>query len=364
MKKPLYIFLLVAFIFTSLGEVYPLAPVSPWLMKPFDTRPMDYGMLHEDYVRHDMEVKAIVNPNNESKRAVYVGAGADVSNFLLSTNADEAYFVADYRFVTVEKLNNLKSFKDNLVGNYRENKYAHGFVINSFVESEFNKVLLAALAWELESIGVDLDTVVATEGDGGPKITFKWNYFGENEKDYSITFINGRVESSEQWLNDSMKEGKVDICYQRAGYKMAKKYKDGDNHIREIHKYMKEGGFFVTDDYARHESSDEGDRSRSRLEALAAGQSVSISALPVDNGEKYIDCGNYFPDLGLRRINMPGAEDVKQIIARRRLDMHTWPSVRERYADDPARAPDACYGWRVRIRQKVSDDKGVVGQSL
>nr|HPM42734.1 Rid family hydrolase [Candidatus Omnitrophota bacterium] len=68
-----------------------------------DERPTRNGLLNARYVGHDMAVRKIVNPRHDHKVAIYGCAGADWSNFTLSTDSDEAYFV-DRNIIRAEKL--------------------------------------------------------------------------------------------------------------------------------------------------------------------------------------------------------------------------------------------------------------------
>ncbi|MBI4396048.1 MAG: hypothetical protein HY548_03065, partial [Elusimicrobia bacterium] len=69
-----------------------------------DSRPVAAKLLHEVFVRHDVAVKNVVNPDDKPLTVLYGGAGADVTNVLLATNARKAYFIAKYGNLSADDL--------------------------------------------------------------------------------------------------------------------------------------------------------------------------------------------------------------------------------------------------------------------
>ncbi|MFH1996113.1 MAG: radical SAM protein, partial [Candidatus Omnitrophota bacterium] len=192
----------------------------------FDPRPVDAGLLHNAFVRHDMEVKKIVNPRNEPKVAVYGGAGADVSNFLLSTNAPTGYFVSHYNELSVDDLKQLKSYKEMKDREeYCEWKFLKGFTINGDISIKVG--IIAALAFELEAMGIDLANVSVDSDGGHPRISFPWAYQGSQPQEYSITFVDTDMTDPSSYPPRLVEvlDGEFDIYYQRAGNNIANAYR-------------------------------------------------------------------------------------------------------------------------------------------
>ncbi|MFH1846136.1 MAG: helix-turn-helix domain-containing protein [Candidatus Omnitrophota bacterium] len=222
-----------------------------------DTRPVKANLLHELYVEHDMAVKEIINLENKLLTAVYGGAGADISNFLLSTNAQKGYFISQYKnFWSELSAQDLKECFESLSAEayikkycskwYSKSKYHDGYGTAAFIWTNWQ--IIAALALELKAIGVDLSTVKVIKEKGCPAIQFKWNYSGAEEKEYKIIFVNADITRPEEY-QDILKDEKIDIYYQRAGLEIAKNYKKKTkSFINFINQCMRKDGYYVTDD--------------------------------------------------------------------------------------------------------------------
>ncbi|MCB4755954.1 MAG: S8 family serine peptidase [Elusimicrobia bacterium] len=221
------------------------------------------GLLHELYVRHDMAVKALVNPKNRALRAIYEGAGADVSNFLLSTNATEAYFIMDYLLPSPDELrsairNPALTFTrhteyithpDSSIDNYKRKKYSRGYGLGAIVECE--EGFLAALVSEMTALGIDLERVTVDSNMGNPRIFFPWTYPGTSQETMrSITFIDGDLTKKLE-QPEFLQGKKIGLYYQRASVSMPRYY---DRIIPLLATCMSEGAFFVTDDYERDDT--------------------------------------------------------------------------------------------------------------
>ncbi|RKY41225.1 MAG: hypothetical protein DRP85_06940 [Candidatus Makaraimicrobium thalassicum] len=310
----------------SLGEISPLAkrrirfPDFSESEKQFDRRPVDAGLLHKAHVKYDMAVKRVVNPDDKPLRALYGAAGADVSNFLLSTNASEGYFVSFYRGVfrqlSEKHLKRCfqgkdpdKYIKKHLDRDRYKGKFLGGFANSATFDSN-PRTIVAALAFELRSMGVDLRTVQVDSDHGYPRITFRWGYKGAEEQIRAITFVNADVRRPEEY-QDLLEGKEIDVYYQRAGNELAEEYSKGkDGYIYVMNSHLKPGGYFITDDYVYSPKR-----------------------------KCYFDRGPLFP-LRLDEIEVPGSEQIGEECLRLRLP---WL---------PQSVESVYYGWHVRIRQK------------
>ncbi|MFA5499743.1 MAG: methyltransferase domain-containing protein, partial [Candidatus Omnitrophota bacterium] len=233
-------------------------------------------ILHPAYVAYNMAQKDIINPDNKPLRAVYAGAGYDVTNLLQSTNARTACFVSDYsilswnEFAMLEKEDYLRGgYKNDLDETYSHDKYDFGYIGgdlikhkerafdkyehgNTFAKSlSVRKQMIAQLAYELHSLGVT--KVKVDMYKERPRITFRWAYQGASEEEYSITFVTADITKPGKYpeaLRNFLEEG-IDVYFQKAGERIANDYsKKHDNFIIYLSKYLRQDGFFVTDDVA------------------------------------------------------------------------------------------------------------------
>ncbi|MEA3489429.1 MAG: hypothetical protein U9R44_03680 [Candidatus Omnitrophota bacterium] len=302
---------------------------TPQDREQFDRRPVDASLLHEAYVKHDMAVKSIVNPDNKPLVAVYGAAGGDISNFLLSTNATEAYFISEYswRFTRLSPKDLKKCFESKDPDKYIDRYLRRDLYFEKFYTGFTNKAALdekrknvAAIAYELKAMGVDLKKVRVEAVRAGrfrryPKITFSWKYKNAQKQDYSIVFIDADITKPEQY-KEILNGKSIDLYYQKAGNKIALDYNKAENSfIRVINNYLKPGGYFITDDYIFHP------------------EKVS-----------YTDNGPWFP-LPLSESKIPGIESFEREIS----EIRSADYCPEGY---PGRREAFSYGWNVRLRQK------------
>lgn len=322
----------------------------------FDARPVEAGLLHSIYIRHDMAVCRTLNPDHESRRAIYGGAGADLSNFLLSTDADEAYFVSDYQGLTAGDLERLAEYRDYDTERYSIWKFKRGYASGDSVSlnradwpgdrSDDKERLLGALAFELSSLGVDLDSVRVDSDAGHPRIRFAWNYAGRAPRDYAVTFIDGditvlgKITDSgplPQGCPGKLREvvrGGFDFYYQRAGMGIPTAYRDSPSFIETLYAGMRPGGYFATDDYS------------SRITDNAAGMNYAA----------------HFP-LPLREIGIPGARKLVSELHRvRRLLVQVSLHYDQLYPDGEDYIKE--YGALIRVRQKPTNALGTATAPL
>ncbi|MBU1995772.1 MAG: 4-alpha-glucanotransferase [Candidatus Omnitrophica bacterium] len=226
-----------------------------------DYRPVKAGLLNSSYVKADLAIKEEVNYSSDPITAVYIAAGADVSNFLLSVNAIKSYFISSYRgkfgwFDRMRARDLQKCFgvnSDLYIERYLDKysygeKFKDGFTSTQGVETK--QKVIAAVAYELRSMGVDLSTVKVYLEDKRPAISFRWSYLREDEKTYTIVFVNADARKWYQY-QEIFKNNYIDVVYQRAALMMPLEYKKGsESYIAKIYQYLKPGAYFVTDDCA------------------------------------------------------------------------------------------------------------------
>ncbi|MBU4376846.1 MAG: hypothetical protein KKD29_05130, partial [Candidatus Omnitrophica bacterium] len=279
----------------------------------------NYPILQPAYVGHDIGVCNVVNPNHEAgKVALYGGAGTDISNFLLSMDATEGYFLDALPVSTAE----LKSYLTDwdYIGleeddsTYYVSKWGEGFGRYSYFSEKIEWFILA----ELKALGVKKEDIsIEITAEGSARLRFKWAYPGYAEKEYSITFIHIEDITSPagypRELNDVLLDGGIDIYYQRAGQSMPEFYHD---FMPRIGTALRIGGYCITSDY-------------------------TVEVEP-HNPEDYLqqDGAQFTRDEDLRSPSMLKWEEA--IYNSRKTD----------------------YGWHVKIRQKVFEQEFTEGGRL
>ncbi|MFA5320463.1 MAG: hypothetical protein WC418_04700, partial [Candidatus Omnitrophota bacterium] len=216
-----------------------------------------YRLLHPLYVAYDMAVKRQINPSSRRTNGIYYGAGVDVSNFLLSTNAAHGDFIAYYNSaLTVQELENIRHYDMNgrsedqseKQNDYLKWKSRLGFGAGKRLEKKED--IAANLALELKMLGVDLSRVSAGKDSRDcPEIRFYWAYPGEMEREYRVSFIDkSEVENTEVLY------GTYDVYYQKAGMEIPYGYRSfpgRPSFLLKIYEHMVPGSWFITDDYAQ-----------------------------------------------------------------------------------------------------------------
>ncbi len=216
-----------------------------------------YRLLHPLYVAYDLAVKRQINPSSRRINGLYYGAGVDISNFLLSTNAAHGDFIAYYHKTlnagSLEKMRQAEQAVSS--GRYGENQQDYmkwksrlGFGAGKRLEREED--IVNNLALELRMLGVDFSSLrVGKDRRGCPEISFRWTYPGEEEKEYSISFIDKSGVEDTESLYDL-----YDVYYQRAGMEIAFGYlsMEGEpSFLLKVYEHMSPGSCFVTDDHAQ-----------------------------------------------------------------------------------------------------------------
>ncbi len=280
-------------------------------------RPLEAGfdcpMLHPAFTGHDMAVCQTINPEHkEGLSAVYGGSGADITSFLLSTDATEAYFIdsSDHIKITVSALEEAIDAWEE-VGSHKTDKiytvlkWRNGFSVrDALYDSTSRKIVL-----ELKALGVTREDIidVGMDQSGNARVRFKWTYPAtREEKTYTVSFINADITKTDEYplaLNNVLKKN-IDIYYQRAGMKISEAYA---SFMRRIGEALKNGGFCVTDDHS------------------------PIGVIPYPDMDKCLE------DAGLSFT---------------RDEALTSPEMR-RWEELLFKIKPNGYGWRVRIRKKL-----------
>ncbi|MFA5059232.1 MAG: hypothetical protein WC676_01210 [Candidatus Omnitrophota bacterium] len=287
-----------------------------------DPRPVEAKFLNNGNIEYLMTGNSIVNPENGDLTALYGGAGADVSTFLLALNATTGYFISqDYENLTVEDFETMlkdpsKYIKENLDPRYQQSKLDLSSADYFFLRTK--EKMVAAIALEMLSMGVDLSRVKIDQDGGYIRIKFYWNYLNGEEKERAVTLINADITKFGEYaaeLDRKLEKGlKVGAYYQRAGYEIPSHYADGQSFINSIDLFMEDGGFYVTDDWSRNPDYVDGETSLD---------------------EKFVDFGDKFPIANTQQAKI----DTKKM---------KWFSMIE---DDETGMPG--YGEGFNIRRKI-----------
>ena len=203
-------------------------------------------LVSRPFLEHDLSVRSVVNPLNQGKTVLYGGAGADVSNVLLSWSPERVYMVAPYPGLTVDVLR--AAFSMGVPSTetvYSREKYAKGYSRRTFLSSSPNMPL--AIAIEVSALGVPPQAVEVLEIDGRPALGFPWE--GRRR---TIVFHDGRMENVAAY-RDILDRG-LDGFYLRAGMSLAAAYERPDSFLFDIAAAFRPGGLFVTDDYEWQDS--------------------------------------------------------------------------------------------------------------
>lgn len=296
------------------------------LSDKYDNRPVAAGLLHEIYVRNDMRIKDLVNPESRPFRVLYGGAGADISNVFLSTDATEAVFVADYSMLSSEDFRKLEDFqflkegsRQIIDGETEGSKYTEKFGIGhamniSLIRPEQK---IAAIAYELDAIGAS-NIKVDNGKDGAVRLTFDWAYYSKEGKPRTIIFVDRDITNGEGY--PYYLDGKFDAYYQRAGQMIPSSYTGEKSFIKDLAGIVNDGGFFITDDHTH--DHDKG----------------------YDEPDKFTDMSRAFP-INAVEIPVPGAEEYEKAV------------VELVGAPDVPGSPEFRYGRYMRVRQKAPAGK-------
>ncbi|MCQ9208011.1 MAG: alpha-amylase family glycosyl hydrolase, partial [Omnitrophica bacterium] len=213
-----------------------------------DTRPIQAGLLDAGYVGHDMAMKEIMNPDNRDLVAVYGGSGADISNFLLSTNATTAYFVDHVKVRTAKLREWLDQWSnrifEHLIRSYLADKAGYGFGRSELRMKDIEMKVIS----ELKAMGVPRKSIKIHEKkkEGSVVLEFDWAYRGQKPKRRKIIFLKADITRPRAYpkaLKQALSEG-IDLYYQRAAFAAASSYK---KFLPGIARSVRKNGFLALD---------------------------------------------------------------------------------------------------------------------
>jgi hydroxymethylpyrimidine pyrophosphatase-like HAD family hydrolase len=215
-----------------------------------DIRPVKARLLSVPFVGHDMAVKRKVNPDNRPLIGLYGASGADISNFLLSTNAEVGYFVDSAYSRNIE--DELISSVEDVVFKYVLDKYANGYGSVNFIEY----IAFDAIIAELESIGVsesDIERIKLQKKEfqdkkGNITIEFDWAYPGCESKRRTIHLVATNISNPAAYPEDlkSILDNGIDFYYQRASLSLPRHY---GTYIDRIASGINHDGFLIMDNF-------------------------------------------------------------------------------------------------------------------
>ena len=288
-----------------------------------DMRPVSSGLLDPKFVSYNMTIKNVINPGNADVVAVYGGSGSDWSNFILSTNANEAYFVGrpSIDHATLQHCLDHEWERYLVDGSFmeqsglaasRKRKFEAGYNLSSELSEQGG--IESMIMLELKCMGVrkfspdgNRNIEITENDDGSITISFTWRYAGQKRRKYSITFIKAQLQDPGTYperLKDVLRRG-IDVYYQRAAMETPVRY---EHFLPYIASSVKDSGYLVTEDH-----------------------------IPSDR--------EYNPDSLLALAeNATGAFTQKGEVLS--ADMERWEQVIK------SRTGTRDYGWHVNIRQK------------
>jgi|GEM_PF-5638883 len=290
------------------------------------------GLLHESFAAYAMAIKRVVNPENTKTVGVYGGSGVDLANFLLSTNAQRAYFV-DMRRVDLSLLREeleLWEGDDAHKSRMRRVRYEG---ISKHGAFDIEKKIVA----QLKGMGIRQDDVDVEEMDGAILLKFLWAYPGEVLQTYEIVFVEADITHPEHYpaiLETALHPG-VDFFYQRAGMVTSLQY---DKFIVNIVSHLNEGGFLITDDMALERGSIITDN-RERLDAILRENPYPFVSLTAQEAPEVHDAAQQL--IQHIAINSP-EEDPRYyrygaiLNIRKRVDEVIGVSAADEHDSDPA----------------------------
>ncbi len=238
------------------------------------------GILNPALVFHDYMIKRIVNSDNRpGLKVLYGGAGADISNVILSTDADDFYFAARYPGISVKTLSELPLAYPN--ERYKDHKFSKGYGVSG-VGGDLDRAhaINGTLYTELKALNVDINSITYFEDDYGiPSLSFMWDYPNLDGSPgqprlRTIHLVNiddmtrlDEVTDDNRILLNVLSQEQFDIYYQRAPYYMPLSYlRKGSQEARRLNisdeylqatpflevvdRAMKPGSYYLTDDTA------------------------------------------------------------------------------------------------------------------
>ncbi len=225
-----------------------------------DARPTQFPLLHSLFVGIFRELQLVLNPNHAPGRIVVYGcAGADISGFLLSTDATEGYFI-DQKKIASDMLRFWLTFWDTIEEipdqSYALEKFFAGYA-GSYWGQGIDYVERNIIV-ELKAMGVQRKDIYVEQKNPDDPVTlrFRWSHSGRaaDTKDYSIQFIQGDVTDPETFLDKLQHiRGRAHAYLQRSGFDAAEQ---AGNYFPSLITLLEPDGFVAFDpSYIRPDKS-------------------------------------------------------------------------------------------------------------
>ncbi len=197
-------------------------------------------LLGAPFVEHDLAVRDVVNPRGAPLTVLYGGAGADVSNVMLTWSPSRVYMVAPYPGLSTELLRAaLSGGPPPTDTDYSKEKFLTGFSRRTFLSAPSN--LAVALAIEIAALGVPPQAVEVLTIGGRPAVRFPWE-----GRPRTVVFHDGLLEDTAGYQD--ILDGGLDGFYTRAGMSLARAYAQENSYLTAVAAACRPDARFVTDD--------------------------------------------------------------------------------------------------------------------
>ncbi|MFC1809060.1 hypothetical protein ACFL3D_02915 [Candidatus Omnitrophota bacterium] len=253
-----------------------------------DIAPVVHELINPVYAAYLFSIYRSINKKWPTRKGLYAGSGADLSSFLLSTNADEGYFVDISEFEPEEFMVSLDEWDTiettDLAAKYKYEKYDWSFGVSAEPEDDDNYPHAAEkFVLELKLLGVPQESIeLETLSDGQKvyKLSFDWAYPYEDVKKREIYLIHGNITDPENITHprsfsptlaqllgvpyhpramDRFRKNRMpflerqyfDFYFQKAGYYIARDYRTFMNQV--IIPSLVDHGLLITDDHYRND---------------------------------------------------------------------------------------------------------------
>jgi len=194
----------------------------PWLWM----KPTSKWLLQSGVVGYDLALCREINPSGYPMSVLYAGAGSDVSNVLLATDANKVLMVN--LPTTYHQLPEAVSQWDSIPAG-DPMKFNLGYTISvANTTSDYARKLVG----ELKAIGVDRKDVISIKKSDdalkdGSRIVFKWRHPAHSKKTLrTFTFIHEDIRKFSGWrkrAEDILPEG-ISIYFERAANEIPQDY--------------------------------------------------------------------------------------------------------------------------------------------
>ena len=238
---------------------------------PRDPRPVRAGLLSADHVVYDEAVRRGLDPEGRRTVGLYLGGGADLSNFFLSTNVELVYFLSQNygngprtRTVSPEDVRGVLYRRPWFYlqrpalwpgawfrWRYARFKRAWGYANGQHLSTPAQ--FLAALTVELDALGVDRRAATPFKtAEGHLGLRFPWGHPGEPVRERTVVFLEGTATAASELERILAQLPLLDVVYQRAGALIPLKLEVDPRLVAMLNRRMAPGGRFALNPYARN----------------------------------------------------------------------------------------------------------------